>query len=208
MVTMSIEYILEYLKKENNNFSFEDFFTGDNTDKRAVMIVTPNQMFVTMILKDNDDNVLTHEVTSNYVISSIYNYPFKGDSSISEELEKKYLGFFKNQCIIINMYNSYDNKLIWGYLPTKITKNQVAMLESLEKKYSTKLINISKKIYEYNKDRLVGVCLQNNCENVKIGDSFKCIIDFIKENKMVKEYNIIPDYHIIGDHVELGKRYI
>lgn len=106
------------------------------------------------------------------------------------------------------MYSCYDNKLIWGYLPTQITKKQVTMLKSLEKKYSTKLINISKKIYEYNKDRLVGVCMQNNHENVKIGDSFKCIIDFIKENKMVKEYDSIPEYHIIGEHVGLGKRYV
>lgn len=205
---MSNEYVLEYLKKENKSFSFENFFTGDNTDKRAVIIITPNQMFVTMNLKDNDGKVLSHEATSNYIISAIYNYPFKGDSSISDELEKKYLQFFKNQCIIINMYNCYDNKLIWGYLPTKITKKQVTMLESLEKKYSTKLINISKKIYEYNKDRLVGVCMQNNHENVKIGDSFKSIIDFIKKNKMIKEYDSIPEYHIIGEHVELGKRYV
>lgn len=205
---MSNEYVLEYLKKENKSFSFENFFTGENDDKRAVMIITPNQMFVTMNLKDNDDNVLAHEITSNYIISAIYNYPFKGDSSISDELEKKYLQFFKNQCIIINMYNCYDNKLIWGYLPNKITKKQVAMLESLEKKYSTKLINISKKIYEYNKDRLVGVCMQNNHENVKIGDSFLCIINFIKENQMVKEYDTIPEYHIIGENVELGKRYV
>ena len=128
---MSNEYVLEYLKKENKSFSFEEFFTGESNDKRAVIIITPNQMFVTMNLKDNDDKVLSHEATSNYIISAIYNYPFKGDSSISDELEKKYLQFFKNQCIIINMYNCYDNKLIWGYLPTKITKKQVTMLESL-----------------------------------------------------------------------------
>lgn len=205
---MNNEFVLEYLKNENRNFSFEEFFTGENDDKRAVIIITPNQMFAAMNLKDNDDKVLAHEITSNYIISAIYNYPFKGDSSISDELEKKYLDFFKNQCIIINMYNSYDNKLIFGYLPTQITKNQLTMLEYLEKEYSTKLINISKKIFEYNKDRLVGVCLQNNFENVKIGDSFKCIIDFIKENKMVKEYDTIPEYHIIGEHVELGKRYV
>ena len=205
---MNNEYVLEYLKNENKNFSFENFFTGENDDKRAVIIITPNQMLVTTNLKDNDDNVLAHVITSNYIISAIYNYPFKGDSSISDELEKKYLQFFKNQCIIINMYNCYDNKLIWGYLPNKITKHQVAMLESLENKYSTKLINISKKIHEYNKDRLVGVCMQNNHENVKIGDSFMCIINFIKENQMLKEYDTIPEYHIIGENVELGKRYV
>ena len=50
--------------------------------------------------------------------------------------------------------------------------------------------------------------MQNNHENVKIGDSFMCIINFIKENQMVKEYNAIPEYHIIRENVELGKRYV
>ena len=85
---MNNEYVLEYLKNENKNFSFANFFTGENNDKRAVIIITPNQMFVTMNLKDNDDNVLAHEVTSNYIISAIYNSPFKGDSSISEKLDQ------------------------------------------------------------------------------------------------------------------------
>ena len=205
---MSKEYILEYLKKENQNFSFEEFFTDENNDKRAVIIITPNQMFVAMNLKDKDNNVLAHDITSNYFISAIYNFPLKSDSSISDELEEQYLSFFKNQCIIINMYNCFDNKLIWGYLPNQITENQLTMLEYLEKQYSSILINISKKIYKFNKDRLVGVCLQNNSENVKIGDSFKCIIDFVKGNDMVKEYDSISELHMIGDYSKLGKRYV
>ncbi len=102
------------------------------------------------------------------------------------------------------MYNDSvnKNKLIWVYLPARITMFQYIFIEMLERKYGTFLKKTSKKLYEFNNDFLVGVSVRDD-NKVALGDSFDCVIKFINENSMLKNSDyVVNEKYIIGDILE------
>ena len=76
---MNKNQLIEYFKRENENFSFENFFTDEDNDldKRAIIVITPNQIIKTRtpIIGDSKKRA-DHEPTYNNLTCLLYNIGF------------------------------------------------------------------------------------------------------------------------------------
>ena len=189
---MKRQELIEYYIKENENFSFEKFFTDDDNDldKRAIVVITPNQIVKLRTPLIGDNKRADHEPTYNNLTCTLYNIGFDNNDNLLEynnfsKEYKDYIDYLQyNQNIAIIMCNMGVNhsKLIMINIPEYISSKQLEMLEELEKEQKALLQKISK---EKTGDKLVGFLdLNNKTINV---DSFEYIIDYIKNNNIVND---------------------
>ena len=189
---MKKQELIEYYKKENENFSFEKFFTDEDNDldKRAIVVITPNQIVKLRTPLIGDNKRADHEPTYNNLTCTLYNIGFDNNDNLLEynnfsKEYKDYIDYLQyNQNIAIIMCNMGVNhsKLIMINIPEYISSKQLEMLEELEKEQKALLQKISK---EKTGDKLVGFLdLNNKTINV---DSFEYIIDYIKNNNIVND---------------------
>ena len=189
---MKKQELIEYYKKENENFSFEKFFTDEDNDldKRAIVVITPNQIVKLRTPLIGDNKRADHEPTYNNLTCTLYNIGFDNNDNLLEynDFSKEYKDYIDylqyNQNIAIIMCNMGVNhsKLIMINIPEYISSKQLEMLEELEKEQKALLQKISK---EKTGDKLVGFLdLNNKTINV---DSFEYIIDYIKNNNIVND---------------------
>ena len=189
---MKKQELIEYYIKENEKFSFEKFFTDDDNDldKRAIVVITPNQIVKLRTPLIGDNKRADHEPTYNNLTCTLYNIGFDNNDNLLEynDFSKEYKDYIDylqyNQNIAIIMCNMGVNhsKLIMINIPEYISSKQLEMLEELEKEQKALLQKISK---EKTGDKLVGFLdLNNKTINV---DSFEYIIDYIKNNNIVND---------------------
>ena len=189
---MKRQELIEYYIKENENFSFEKFFTDEDNDldKRAIVVITPNQIVKLRTPLIGDNKRADHEPTYNNLTCTLYNIGFDNNDNLLEynnfsKEYKDYIDYLQyNQNIAIIMCNMGVNhsKLIMINIPEYISSKQLEMLEELEKEQKALLQKISK---EKTGDKLVGFLdLNNKTINV---DSFEYIIDYIKNNNIVND---------------------
>lgn len=189
---MKRQELIEYYIKENEKFSFEKFFTDDDNDldKRAIVVITPNQIVKLRTPLIGDNKRADHEPTYNNLTCTLYNIGFDNNDNLLEynnfsKEYKDYIDYLQyNQNIAIIMCNMGVNhsKLIMINIPEYISSKQLEMLEELEKEQKALLQKISK---EKTGDKLVGFLdLNNKTINV---DSFEYIIDYIKNNNIVND---------------------
>ena len=189
---MKKQELIEYYIKENEKFSFEKFFTDDDNDldKRAIVVITPNQIVKLRTPLIGDNKRADHEPTYNNLTCTLYNIGFDNNDNLLEynnfsKEYKDYIDYLQyNQNIAIIMCNMGVNhsKLIMINIPEYISSKQLEMLEELEKEQKALLQKISK---EKIGDKLVGFLdLNNKTINV---DSFEYIIDYIKNNNIVND---------------------
>lgn len=189
---MKRQELIEYYKKENENFSFEKFFTDEDNDldKRAIVVITPNQIVKLRTPLIGDNKRADHEPTYNNLTCTLYNIGFDNNDNLLEynnfsKEYKDYIDYLQyNQNIAIIMCNMGVNhsKLIMINIPEYISSKQLEMLEELEKEQKALLQKISK---EKTGDKLVGFLdLNNKTINV---DSFEYIIEYIKNNNIVND---------------------
>ena len=68
--------LISYFSKENEIFSFEEFFTDSDEDKRSIIVITPNQIIKTRNIIDNNSNMSGHDITYDYLTKALYNIMF------------------------------------------------------------------------------------------------------------------------------------
>ena len=189
---MKRQELIEYYIKENENFSFEKFFTDEDNDldKRAIVVITPNQIVKLRTPLIGDNKRADHEPTYNNLTCTLYNIGFDNNDNLLEynNFSKEYkdyidyLQYNKNNAIIMCNMGVNHSKLIMINIPEYISSKQLEMLEELEKEQKSLLQKISK---EKTGDKLVGFLdLNNKTINV---DSFEYIIDYIKNNNIVND---------------------
>lgn len=208
---MNKNQLIEYFKRENENFSFENFFTDEDNDldKRAIIVITPNQIIKTRtpIIGDSKKRA-DHEPTYNNLTCLLYNIGFNSDDNLIDynKLSKDYKNYIDylqyNQNIAIIMCNVGVNhlKLVLIHIPSLISYKQLELLESIENEQGLLLKEISKEINNESKDSLVIFSDFNN-KIIKC-DSFSAVINYIKSNNMINDDTPRLDEEIIFSDLE------
>lgn len=210
---MKKQELIDYYREENEKFSFEKFFTDDDNDldKRAIVVITPNQIVKLRTPLIDDNKRADHEPTYNNLTCTLYNIGFDNNDNLLEYKNfskeyKDYIDYLQyNQNIAIIMCNMGVNhsKLIMINIPEYISSKQLELLEELEKEQKALLQKISK---EKPGDKLVGFLdLNNKTINV---DSFEYIIDYIKNNNIVNDNIPRLDEEIIFSKVKENNKVI
>ena len=210
---MKKQELIDYYREENEKFSFEQFFTDDDNDldKRAIVVITPNQIVKLRTPLIGDNKRADHEPTYNNLTCTLYNIGFDNNDNLLEynDFSKEYKDYIDylqyNQNIAIIMCNMGVNhsKLIMINIPEYISSKQLELLEELEKEQKALLQKISK---EKPGDKLVGFLdLNNKTINV---DSFEYIIDYIKNNNIVNDNIPRLDEEIIFSKVKENNKVI
>ena len=201
--------LINYFSKENEIFSFEEFFTDSSKDKRAIIVITPNQIIKTRNLLYNDDERSGHDITYDYLTITLYNIMFdKNDVLLfnDKEMEENkdainYLQYYQN--IMIRMCNEGVNnsKLVWIHIPPKVTSSQLEMLKELNYETNTLFKNVSKTIKNDEDEYLVA--FNNFQDEVIYGDSLDIVINYIMNNNLIDDNEpIIEENCIIGENNE------
>ena len=204
--------LINYFSKENEIFSFEEFFTDSSKDKRAIIVITPNQIIKTRNLLYNDDERSGHDITYDYLTITLYNIMFdKNDVLLfnDKEMEENkdainYLQYYQN--IMIRMCNEGVNnsKLVWIHIPPKVTTSQLEMLKELNFETNTLFKKVSKTTNNDEDEYLVA--FNNYHDEVIYGDSLDISIKYIVNNNLIDDTSpIIEDNCIIGKTVECVK---
>ena len=189
---MTKKELITYFSKENEIFSFEEFFTDSSKDKRAIIVITPNRIVKTRNLLNNDNERSGHDITYDYLTRVLYNIMFDENKVMlfnDKEMEDnkdaiKYLQYYQN--IMIRMCNEGVNnsKLVWIHIPPKVTSSQLEMLKELNYETNTLFKKISKTI-KNNEDEYL-VAFNDYHDEVIYGDSldiqneFKKIVWYLK----------------------------
>ena len=143
--------LINYFSRENAIFSFEEFFTDSSNDKRAIILITPNQIIKTRNLLCNDNERSGHDITYDYLTRLLYDITFDENGVMlfdEKEMENNkdalnYLQYYQN--IMIRMCNEGVNnsKLVWIHIPPKVTSSQLEMLKELNYETNTLFKKIS-----------------------------------------------------------------
>ena len=201
--------LIEYFSKENEIFSFEEFFTDSSKDKRAIIVITPNRIVKTRNLLNNDNERSGHDITYDYLTRVLYNIMFDENEVMlfnDKEMEDnkdaiKYLQYYQN--IMIRMCNEGVNnsKLVWIHIPPKVTSSQLEMLKELNYETNTLFKKISKTI-KNNEDEYL-VAFNDYHDEVIYGDSLDIVINYIIENNLIDDNEpIIEETCIIGNRIK------
>ena len=204
------EQLIKYFTEENNNFNFVEFFSDDDFDKRAIIIITNNQIIKSRnILVKNGKESSGHDITYDYLTRLLYNIMFSknGEMILDEKLMKDnedaidYLQYQQN--IMIRMCNEGVNnsKLVWIHIPPKVTSSQLEMLKELNYETNTLFKKISKTI-KNNEDEYL-VAFNDYHDEVIYGDSLDIVINYIIENNLIDDNEpIIEETCIIGNRIK------
>lgn len=206
---MTKKELITYFSKENEIFSFEEFFTDSSKDKRAIIIITPNRIVKTRNLLNNDNERSGHDITYDYLTRVLYNIMFDENEVMlfnDKEMEDnkdaiKYLQYYQN--IMIRMCNEGVNnsKLVWIHIPPKVTSSQLEMLKELNYETNTLFKKISKTI-KNNEDEYL-VAFNDYHDEVIYGDSLDIVINYIIENNLIDDNEpIIEETCIIGNRIK------
>ena len=206
---MTKKELIEYFSKENEIFSFEEFFTDSSKDKRAIIVITPNRIVKTRNLLNNDNERSGHDITYDYLTRVLYNIMFDENEVMlfnDKEMEDnkdaiKYLQYYQN--IMIRMCNEGVNnsKLVWIHIPPKVTSSQLEMLKELNYETNTLFKKISKTI-KNNEDEYL-VAFNDYHDEVIYGDSLDIVINYIIENNLIDDNEpIIEETCIIGNRIK------
>lgn len=206
---MTKKELITYFSKENEIFSFEEFFTDSSKDKRAIIIITPNRIVKTRNLLNNDNERSGHDITYDYLTRVLYNIMFDENKVMlfnDKEMEDnkdaiKYLQYYQN--IMIRMCNEGVNnsKLVWIHIPPKVTSSQLEMLKELNYETNTLFKKISKTI-KNNEDEYL-VAFNDYHDEVIYGDSLDIVINYIIENNLIDDNEpIIEETCIIGNRIK------
>ena len=206
---MTKKELITYFSKENEIFSFEEFFTDSSKDKRAIIIITPNRIVKTRNLLNNDNERSGHDITYDYLTRVLYNIMFDENEVMlfnDKEMEDnkdaiKYLQYYQN--IMIRMCNEGVNnsKLVWIHIPPKVTTSQLEMLKELNYETNTLFKKISKTI-KNNEDEYL-VAFNDYHDEVIYGDSLDIVINYIIENNLIDDNEpIIEETCIIGNRIK------
>ena len=201
--------LINYFSKENEIFSFEEFFTDSSKDKRAIIVITPNQIIKTRNILDNDNERSGHDITYDYLTRVLYNIIFDENGVMlfdEKEMEDNkdainYLQYYQN--IMIRMCNEGVNnsKLVWIHIPPKVTTSQLEMLKELNYETNTLFKKISKTI-KNNEDEYL-VAFNDYHDEVIYGDSLDIVINYIMNNNLIEDNEpIIEENCIIGENNE------
>ena len=201
--------LINYFSKENDMFSFDEFFTDSNNDKRAIIVITPSQIIKTRNIRDNNNNMSGHDITYDYLTMTLYDIFFdKNGVMIFNEKEKEdnkdalnYLQYY--QSIMIRMCNEGVNnsKLVWIHIPPKVTTSQFEMLKELNNETKTLFKNISKIIHKDDDEYLVA--FNNFHDEVIYGDTLDVAINYIIKNNLIDDTTpIIEENCIIGNKIK------
>lgn len=206
---MTKKELITYFSKENEIFSFEEFFTDSSKDKRAIIVITPNRIVKTRNLLNNDNERSGHDITYDYLTRVLYNIMFDENEVMlfnDKEMEDnkdaiKYLQYYQN--IMIRMCNEGVNnsKLVWIHIPPKVTCSQLEMLKELNYETNTLFKKISKTI-KNNEDEYL-VAFNDYHDEVIYGDSLDIVINYIIENNLIDDNEpIIEETCIIGNRIK------
>ena len=206
---MTKKELITYFSKENEIFSFEEFFTDSSKDKRAIIVITPNRIVKTRNLLNNDNERSGHDITYDYLTRVLYNIMFDENEVMlfnDKEMEDnkdaiKYLQYYQN--IMIRMCNEGVNnsKLVWIHIPPKVTSSQLEMLKELNYETNTLFKKISKTI-KNNEDEYL-VAFNDYHDEVIYGDSLDIVINYIIENNLIDDNEpIIEETCIIGNRIK------
>lgn len=206
---MTKKELITYFSKENEIFSFEEFFTDSSKDKRAIIVITPNRIVKTRNLLNNDNERSGHDITYDYLTRVLYNIMFDENKVMlfnDKEMEDnkdaiKYLQYYQN--IMIRMCNEGVNnsKLVWIHIPPKVTSSQLEMLKELNYETNTLFKKISKTI-KNNEDEYL-VAFNDYHDEVIYGDSLDIVINYIIENNLIDDNEpIIEETCIIGNRIK------
>ena len=201
--------LINYFSRENAIFSFEEFFTDSINDKRAIILITPNQIIKTRNLLCNDNERSGHDITYDYLTRALYNIMFDENGVMlfnDKEMEDNkdainYLQYYQN--IMIRMCNEGVNnsKLVWIHIPPKVTSSQLEILKELNYETNTLFKKISKTINKDEDDYLVA--FNNYHDKVVYGDSLDIVINYIVENNLIDDKEpIIEETCIIGNRIK------
>ena len=206
---MTKKELITYFSKENEIFSFEEFFTDSSKDKRAIIIITPNRIVKTRNLLNNDNERSGHDITYDYLTRVLYNIMFDENEVMlfnDKEMEDnkdaiKYLQYYQN--IMIRMCNEGVNnsKLVWIHIPPKVTSSQLEILKELNYETNTLFKKISKTINKDEDEYLVA--FNDYHDEVIYGDSLDIVINYIIENNLIDDNEpIIEETCIIGNRIK------
>ena len=206
---MTKKELITYFSKENEIFSFEEFFTDSSKDKRAIIVITPNRIVKTRNLLNNDNERSGHDITYDYLTRVLYNIMLDENEVMlfnDKEMEDnkdaiKYLQYYQN--IMIRMCNEGVNnsKLVWIHIPPKVTSSQLEMLKELNYETNTLFKKISKTI-KNNEDEYL-VAFNDYHDEVIYGDSLDIVINYIIENNLIDDNEpIIEETCIIGNRIK------
>ena len=201
--------LINYFSRENAIFSFEEFFTDSINDKRAIILITPNQIIKTRNLLCNDNERSGHDITYDYLTRLLYDIMFDENGVMlfdEKEMENNkdalnYLQYYQN--IMIRMCNEGVNnsKLVWIHIPPKVTSSQLEMLKELNYETNTLFKKISKTINKDEDDYLVA--FNNYHDKVVYGDTLDIVINYIIENNLIDDNEpIIEETCIIGNRIK------
>lgn len=206
---MTKKELITYFSKENEIFSFEEFFTDSSKDKRAIIVITPNRIVKTRNLLNNDNERSGNDITYDYLTRVLYNIMLDENEVMlfnDKEMEDnkdaiKYLQYYQN--IMIRMCNEGVNnsKLVWIHIPPKVTSSQLEMLKELNYETNTLFKKISKTI-KNNEDEYL-VAFNDYHDEVIYGDSLDIVINYIIENNLIDDNEpIIEETCIIGNRIK------
>lgn len=201
--------LINYFSRENAIFSFEEFFTDSSNDKRAIILITPNQIIKTRNLLCNDNERSGHDITYDYLTRLLYDITFDENGVMlfdEKEMENNkdalnYLQYYQN--IMIRMCNEGVNnsKLVWIHIPPKVTSSQLEILKELNYETNTLFKKISKTINKDEDDYLVA--FNNYHDKVVYGDTLDIVINYIIENNLIDDKEpIIEETCIIGNRIK------
>lgn len=195
--------LINYFSKENETFSFEEFFTDDDKDKRGIIVITPNQMIKTRNILDNNTNLSGHDLTYDYLTRVLYNIMFDKNGFMlfnEQEMESNkdainYLQYYQN--IMIRMCNEGVNnsKLVWIHIPHCVTTNQLELLKELNKETNKLFKDICKSMDKDNDDYLVA--FTDSFDNQYVGDTLDIAINYIIDNNLINDNELIIEENII-----------
>jgi len=201
--------LINYFSRENAIFSFEEFFTDSINDKRAIILITPNQIIKTRNLLCNDNERSGHDITYDYLTRLLYDITFDENGVMlfdEKEMENNkdalnYLQYYQN--IMIRMCNEGVNnsKLVWIHIPPKVTSSQLEILKELNYETNTLFKKISKTINKDEDDYLVA--FNNYHDKVVYGDTLDIVINYIIENNLIDDKEpIIEETCVIENQVK------
>lgn len=201
--------LISYFSKENEIFSFEEFFTDSDEDKRSIIVITPNQIIKMRNIIDNNSNMSGHDITYDYLTKALYNIMFDNNGIMlfdEKEMDDNkdainYLQYYQN--IMIRMCNEGVNhsKLVWIHIPHKVTTSQLETLKYLNFETNTLFKKVSKTTNNDEDEYLVA--FNNYHDEVIYGDSLDIVINYIMNNNLIEDNEaIIEDNCIIGENNE------
>lgn len=177
------EHVLKFARI---SFDFEEFFKGQEEQRSATVLITSQQAIT---IPNIDDWEGDHVTTQDCILNVIYNKTENGPIELLE---------LKRKSIRMRLIGSEDGaKLIQIEFPSKITEEQVKLLQAYKNTYGDIIEKIKEEYIGNGIGSSLQVCIKVGDDDYSSCQSFRDVVEYAKNLPRVESQNT-PEETIIG----------